>query len=658
MGIREVIKQKLIAFQEKKYHAKLSKKKMTYEQWIARMVCHEAGQLVQSQIVLLQTGEGTLAAGAEAQIEAFMAQHPQVLIAYGDEDVMDPVTGERRDPWFKPDWSPDTLLSCFYWGSVVAVRRDWLLEIGEAEGSDEQASDPNAGRMSRRQLMELLAKLAVKAGGFERDCKAIAHIPGILFHAVSCEQREEYGIWTEADVSREDAMCEDVSLRDAAPRMKNLISVIIPSKDHPEILIRGLKAFFATRGACKCEIIVVDNGSSEDNRQRVEQFLQSAPVPCEYIYQPMEFNFSGMCNLGAERAKGELLLFLNDDVEAACPGWLEQMARKAMQTYAGAVGLKLYYPGSNRMQHDGIVNLPMGPVHKLQFLTDDQTYYDQFNKINRNVLAVTGACLMVHRDKFAQAGGMNESLRVAFNDVDLCFQLWELGYHNVMINSAYAYHHESLSRGDDESGEKLGRLMAEKERLYRLHPELEGKDPYYPAGLNRDSLDTVIRPAYMTAGNRIQEARFQEVTVDLKQYRRDDCLLFRLERCEPRCIQGYSVVLGDNNACYDKKLILWKIADRHEQQDAGNEQPEKTIRCLCVSLEEQYRPDLEENMPDQINVALCGLWVKPEQPTRIREGVYRPGIIAISRTGGTRLINWSNRVLKVSPGANRDEVGE
>ncbi len=636
MGVRELIRQKLVAYQEKKYKAKLSGRKITYDQWIAGEE-QTKGLRKEPQIVLLKTGDGTLAAGAEEEIKAFFAQHPEAVMVYGDEDVRNPSTQKRSDPWYKPDWSPDTFLSGFYFGSVTAVRREWLEEIGGLAGDYEFVGEIGKTKTGV-ELSDQIRQLVEVAGGFEKGCKAIGHMPRILFHGVSRAQQERIASWkARYDGTAAEGTLVDTDVSCGEKGNDSLISIIIPSKDHPDILFQCLGALFKTKGDCKCEVIVVDNGSYEENRLKIEDFLQNAPVPCKYIYRPMEFNFSRMCNLGAQEAEGELLLFLNDDVEAVCPGWLAQMVRKAVLPYVGAVGLKLYYPGGKQIQHIGIVNLPEGPIHKLQFTTDDRDVYG-FNTRDRNVLAVTGACLMVQKEKYRQVGGMKEELRVTFNDVDLCFGLWEQGYHNVVLNSTYAYHHESLSRGGDSSGEKAARLKEEQEKLYAFHPKLKGMDPYYSPGLNTDVWDSAIRPAFVTAGNRMQEADFQEVTVDLNRYRRDDCLLFSMQRCEGECIQGYSVVLGDNNACYDRRLILCRLEqqDTHKPEPMGESQGK--IRCLSITLEGQYRPDLEENMTDQENVALCGFWVKAD---RIPEGVYCVGILAESRVSGVRLVNWS-----------------
>lgn len=359
MGVRELIRQKLVAYEEKKYKAKLSGRKITYDQWIAREASEGAQGRTEEepQIVLMQVGEGTLAAGAEAEMKAFFAKHPEVMIVYGDEDVSDPFTGKRSNPWFKPDWSPDSFLSGFYFGSVVAVRRQWLEQVGNlAKGDGCTGGKPKIGR----ELAKYIGELVAAAGGFEKGCKSIGHIPRILFHGVSRVGQEKISEWG-MEIG---GQADDLGTSHNRPADVGLISIIIPSKDHPDILFQGLQALFETKEDSKCEVIVVDNGSCEENRLKIDEFLRKAPIPCKYVYKPMEFNFSAMCNLGAGEAVGEFLLFLNDDVEAACPGWLAQMASKARLPYVGAVGLKLYYPGGKLIQHVGIVNLPEGPDRK------------------------------------------------------------------------------------------------------------------------------------------------------------------------------------------------------------------------------------------------------------------------------------------------------
>lgn len=236
---------------------------------------------------------------------------------------------------------------------------------------------------------------------------------------------------------------------------------------------------------------------------------------------------------------------------------------------------------------------------------------------------------MVGREKFREAGGFPEELRVAFNDVALCFRLYELGYHNVCMNSSFAYHFESFSRGDDEAEDRLRRLLEERRKLYERHPQLEGVDPYFPSGFSREGLDVRVRPAYETAGNR--EQRLSKVRrADLRGCRQEKCLIVRAEDFRERRLMGWSVVLGDDNACYERILLLKKS----EEEIFG------------ALAEESYRPDLQENMPDQKNVALSGFQICLEEGL-LSAGDYLIGICARNRVTGLRLVNWSNRRIRL-----------
>lgn len=630
MGILKGIKRFLTVRCEREYAQRLAACQQSYAEWLNGRKAPEMGEAIREHaFTVLTFAEGEIAQGALQHLDRWFAEHPEQLLAYGDEDICAEMPGEYRDPMFRSEWSPDTFLNRRTLGSLVAVRTKWYEGLPEED--------------------RCLTALTEKAGGFRRGACRIGHIPEILFHRVEKSTEEVSG----------DTVC---ALHAAENRVRDLedckvipgLSVVIPSKDHSQILQNCLNALYRAAEGLSCEVIVVDNGSSPENKEQVEQMLKQAPIAAQYLYQPMEFHFSRMCNLGAQQAKGELLLFLNDDVELREAGCLKRMAVKAVRPFTGAVGLKLYYPKSRKIQHAGIVNLPMGPVHKLQFLEDDRAYYDEFNVGDRNVLAVTGACLMVTKDKYNEAGGMSEELPVAFNDVDLCFTLWEQGYYNVVLNSVSAWHHESLSRGEDESAQKLKRLEGERRKLYARHPELaDGSDPYYSKHLNRDALDTRICPGYLTGKKQPQKSGWYSEKLDTTQYRRDRCLLFRPERCEQNCLQGYGVVLGDNNACYDRYLILWK-AEGETAAEALSE-PEGTIPCYKIRIEGQFRPDLTENMPDQTNVGLGGFWITA-MPQGAEPGNYRLGIAAVSRVGSTRLINWSNRILEI--GASKGDGNE
>ena len=378
-------------------------------------------------------------------------------------------------------------------------------------------------------------------------------------------------------------------------------------------------------------MIVVDNGSNQENRTQIEEMTQGK----KYIYEPMEFNFSHMCNVGAKEASGELLLFLNDDVELCENDWLQRMCNKAVKPYVGAVGLKLYYPGGNLIQHAGVVNLPVGPDHKLRTLPDTEDYYFGWNVYTRNYVAATGACLLIEAKKYWEIGGFPEELAVCYNDVSLCFRLCEHGYQNVVVNEAYAYHHESISRGLDDNPEKFARFVREWNKLYEMHPTFKEEDPYYPAEMDRWLLNNKVQPAYIFGINEPQKPDWRRMT-DISNIRYDDCLMARVETYNKEKIRGYGIVLGDNNACYKRYLVLCPDI----------ESDVVTKDCMIMQLERMYKRELEETVPDQKNVALCGYYISREEEG-LQPGSYKAGMLAVNKVTGLKLFSWCGKVLEL-----------
>lgn len=667
MGIKEKFKEILVRQQEVIYENQLATRKVNYQTWVETQekqsaileepsgnakqsqnsVCEKRAEMSlekkvnSSKLRIWHAKAGKLNQYALRWIEDYFEANPQIMIAYGDEDVW-AEKGKRENPWYKPEWSPDTYKSCFYVGSVIAIRESFAQKLYE-QGSlkEKQSAQKNLKDESHtpeglrdntcdiqsfenaRQLRSWLDKAIELAGGYQKGCKSIGRIPQILFHVTEASVWEEYLQCAMDDAAEELLKSGDTKL-----------SIIIPSKDNPQLLQQCLNSLYKSLERQKdlpsLEIVVVDNGSSSENREQLEVLLKEHT----YLYHPMDFNFARMCNMGAGKATGSLYLFLNDDIEFCENSWLEEMLAKATEPYVGAVGLKLYYPNSQNIQHAGITNLPIGPVHKLQGFEDTKSYYWGKNKFQQNCLAVTGACLLVAKEKFDEAGGFEESLQVAYNDVDLCMSLYEAGYQNVCVNNYFAYHHESLTRGSDETPVKQKRLQEELQILQRRHPALVEQDPYYPKQLNHEGLDAGIVPGYHNAFNTKQPAGWLDWSDKIKDVREDACLMVRVEACKKELLQGYSVVLGDNNACYDKYLVL----------EAANG------KRVYMPLVGQYRLDLEENLPDQKNVALGGFCVKnPGENLKAEE--YKIGVMAVHRISRLKLLNWSGKALNLCESA-------
>lgn len=646
------IKTKLRSFLEgqlnRQYADRLAgaKRRITYEEWLQRREGRDSAArqeqgnrlLRERGIWLIRQRDGYVDPRAFSWIADYFREHPEVQLLYGDEDALD-VTGEHRcTPCFRPQWSPDTWLSAFYLGSVIALRRELAGQLPEGMWPGDSEGTLYFDELSQVRL--LVHRLLKLAGGFERGCGAIAHLPKVLFHM----NHEAAGKGVCGQYLREDRL--EWPPQD---RQTPTVSIVIPSKDNPWVLEQCLESLQKSREAaagertrcCQLEILVVDNGSSPENRAEIEKITHGM----KYIYEPMTFNFSKMCNRGAQEATGDVLLFLNDDITVCADGWLEAMADRALRPYVGAVGLKLYYPDSTRIQHVGIANLPGGPVHKLQFTQDGQEEDHGYSSLDRNVIGVTGACLMVERERFWQAGGFPEDLQVAYNDVELCFRLRENGWHNMVVNAFHAYHHESLSRGNDLTREKMLRLRRERQTLYERHPQYLNRDPYYPEPLCMELGDTHIYENYLdirTDPQMISRLRWQaecpeqepenlicEVQLSRAIGRRDS------KSQDSLCLQGYAVVKWENNACYERWLLL-----REQRETAG---------AHMVRLEMKYSEEAEYGMQEQPNVAMCGFRVLPEQGV-LPDGSYRIGMQARSRIGRRRLTVWTEQWVRVRNG--------
>lgn len=581
-------------------------------------------------------------------------QNRNTVLVYGDEDIEK--NGIRENPWFKPDWSPDRFLSCFYFGGLVAVRRDAFCMAFQScmkKGVFEDIKKMDNVEKLYVLLYEMLKMQKAFEKGHDKSRLAVCHIPQVLYHS------KRNGYDQIRDYRLPGAVIAKIELE------SRLISIIIPSKDNPDVLFHCLDSLLErTKTKVHFEIILVDNGSSKENRRRIEEKAErlnrkEGPAnltEVRYLYRPMKFNFSGMCNLGAGDAKGDLLFFLNDDMEILEPDWMDLMAGKAYLPYAGAVGAKLLYPESGIIQHAGITNLRVGPAHKLQFLNDEEVLYFGMNRDVHNMLAVTGACLMVRKEVFDQAGGFCEDLAVAFNDVDLCYTIYEQGYYNIVRNDVAFYHHESLSRGKDgESREKQLRLLKEKDILYERHQELYGHDPFYHPYLTTDMLESEYSPAYRYQVTLdMPWSAAEEAAGRVKKARLDQCLVVGMECAmdiykwqygvSPEkgtvkvkedemgyYFQGYSFVIGSDNACYKKKLLL-------KHQKSGD--------IYAISVEDRYRQDIKNNLKDQINVDLTGFAAKMRKK-EIPEGVYQFGMLAEDKCSRLKLVNWSSWVLEI-----------
>lgn len=602
--------------------------------------CHDGfafSNYEQADVLIFHAADGTPDMRELAMVADYFARHPETVVVYADEDETDEL-GKRQNPWLKPDWSPDTLISYFYFGGFFAVRREECSHV-------KWLGEKNV----RRNLYDFVLKAVEITGSAD-------HIDSVLFHRTNIEP------WGQEDDF--DDLKREAYLRRGWPiHPKGKVSVIIPSKDNPGVLSDCIHSVMEASTYRDFEIIVVDNGSNEKNRARVElmQEMLQEKYRFVYHYEPMEFNFSRMCNIGASMATGDYILLLNDDIEITQEDWLESMMEKAVLPHVGAVGVKLIYPGTEIIQHAGITNIHLGPAHKLQFRSDANEYYFLKNRLAFDVLGVTGACLLVKKRIYEQAGGLNEKLRVAFNDVEFCYHLHDLGYYNVVRNDVALIHHESLSRGADDSTEKLRRLHQELNLLYEMHPSVYGRDPYYHRYLIKDVLDA----EYFTGcrydfDRRVEKVMPEKIEGGLLPEWHNEVLRMGIEFAGDMerwqtgktgggdwLIQGWAWALMVDNCRYNFNLLLKPVEKGYlaegSSEAAAAQDGQEVWKLPCTR---QYRPDIDANLNGIVHTKLPGVCVAFERNS-LPKGEYLIGFLWEDACSRQKLYRFCAETLTV-----------
>lgn len=545
-------------------------------------------------------------------------------LIYSDNDYMT-ADGRRHTPFFKPDYSPHTLMNSNYIGELFAVRKEVLLDA--LAGENESVHD-KAGLSEELLIWALLLDIV-------RYCKTITHVTDIFWYvssgAVSDDIYEAYCECYLRDIA--------IHIRDAEMKRMGItegrdasVSIIIPSMNHSEVLIRCIESIKNKTGFNQNksnEIIIIDNGSYLEEKNRIEEYIaQNTDTDIRYIYEPSEFNYSAMCNRGASLSAGELILFMNDDIEAVSDDFIAHMAGYALCPDVGAVGLRLMYPSGNKIQHIGITSLKCGPTHKLSGYENDRSYYFGINRFNRNCLALTGACLMIGREKFFQAGCFCDTMKVSYNDVDLCVNLYESGLYNVVLADDNLIHYESLARGRDiEDSGKYLRLKAERDLFYERHPKLkDGPDPFYNPNLIQDSLD--YRPN-VSADYEIRDRLSHVEVLSCKAFPKTcikafhDRLKLNVETVSliPSFeipseryieVQGWSLYLRHDNRMYKKKLLF--IA-------------EDGTEIISSELMPKFRSDIGKVFKDEKWTELSGFLVRIPESLIKNDKPYRLALL-------------------------------
>jgi GT2 family glycosyltransferase len=448
----------------------------------------------QGEFAALLDQHDRLAPSALYEMACALDRTPACDLLYSDEDRISRRGFERHEPHFKPEWSPELLLASNYIGRMAMMR----VAAATAAGGFRNGRGGRGGV----EEWDLLLRLS-------RTTARVQRVPRCLYHRDGTDVRDETGVV--AGPGPEEAIirdhCEKLGLNVVVStsaggcrvvwpvRGQPLVSIVIPNRDAARVLKECVNGLLHETSYRNIELVIVDNGSIE---AEVVELYRSLEREGRALIVPFDrpFNFSAACNAGAAAARGDLLLFLNNDIEVIQPDWLDELIRWAQLVDVGIVGAKLLYP-DRTIQHAGVV-FGLGLVgHIFSRAPEGTSGLFGSSECYRNYLAVTGACQMMRKDTFRQLGGYDERFRLTFSDVVFCMEARRAGYRVVYTPHARLVHHESYTRRREDSAEDM-ELLA---RYLRTTGFLE--DPYLHPDLNPKSLVPALRPPFDPAPRQV-----------------------------------------------------------------------------------------------------------------------------------------------------------
>jgi GT2 family glycosyltransferase len=441
-------------------------------------------------VAILDAGD-QLALNALYAIADTVYNQPEAAYIYSDIDSIDE-KGQRSNPFFKPDWSPEMMLSVNLlhpfgvcrldvWDALAPFTNAWDFGLRLTEYTQNIVHIPQILYHRNIKAKEVPDKLALTS------IKTHLERGGLLNPVVTFDNYQAVRVQWELPFERR-------------------ISIIIPSRDNALLIEKCLSSLFTLTTYHNYQVILVDNGSVEPETLDVYAQYQDDPR-FQVVYFKEEFNFSRACNFGASLADGDLLLFLNNDTEVLHADWLHLMAQWFERPGVGIIGCKLLYSGGE-VQHAGIILGIHGLVDNLFALADEHTFtpYGTDDWV-RNFLAVTAACLMISREAFDSVGGYDETYILVFSDVDLCLRVHNLGYRVVYTPHVRLLHHEASTHKRRIPTEDM--LLANQ----RFWQWIKHGDPYYNVNLTtRWQIPDLQQDEYDTP--------YQNNTVSMKPYLR------------------------------------------------------------------------------------------------------------------------------------------
>ncbi|NJO15177.1 MAG: glycosyltransferase family 2 protein [Thioploca sp.] len=452
--------------------------------------------MVSGELVAFLDHDDKLVRSALFWIAKAVLEHPDAMLWYSDEDKINE-DNQRFQPYFKSDWNPDLFLSHNLITHLAVYRTALIQQIGGFREGYEGAQDYD---------------LALRA--IEHLTPAqICHIPRVLYHwrmidgsTAKDADEKPYAIIAaqkairehlarrniEAQVMEAPDLPGTIRVQYALPSHLPLVSLIIPTRNNLELLHRCVESILNKTDYDPIEILIINNNSDDPATLTYLQQLEDNDQ-ARIIDYSHPFNYADMNNRAVEYAQGEIIGLINNDIEVINPEWLSEMVSHLLRPEVGIVGARLWYP-NDTLQHAGVI-LGIGGVagHPHKGLPRNNPGY--FNRANliQSLSAVTGACLIMQKSNFLAVGGLDaEHLAIAFNDIDLCLKMSERQLRVVWTPYAELYHHESASRGYEDTPEKIARF--EKECLYmkKRWGNLLLTDPAYNPNLTLETQDFAL----------------------------------------------------------------------------------------------------------------------------------------------------------------------
>ena len=452
-------------------------------------------EMAEGEFIGILDHDDLLAPNALYEIAAALDKDGSLEAVYTDEDKVTTDLGEHFQPHLKPDFNLDLLRSNNYICHFFVVKRSVLEKTGGFRPEFEGAQD-----------YDFIFRCVEKA-------EKVGHIPEILYHwrthkESTADNPASKMYAFEAGKRAIEAHLERTGVPGTVSHTPDygfyrvtypvqgepLVSIIIPNKDEKETLKACIESIREKTEYTNYEILIIENNSTSQEIFHYYKELSEDPR-IRLLRWKKKFNYSAINNYGVRHAKGEYLLFLNNDVTVITPGWIKEMLGVCQRPDTGAVGVKLIYP-DNTIQHAGCV-IGIGGIagHMFVDMPANRTGYLHKASLLQDMSAVTAACMMMKRSAFVEAGGFTEELSVAFNDVDLCLKVRQNGKLIVYDPYVQLYHMESKTRGAEDNKAKVRRFQEEIEYMRtRWIDILKKGDPYYNKNLSLTKWNYSLRP--------------------------------------------------------------------------------------------------------------------------------------------------------------------